>query len=651
MNHPHSAPRVRSILSAAILLALSNTVNAQEASDEPTIVVSAARSAQVVTDALPHTTLIDRATIEQSPAADVVGLLKMQSGLSITQSGTSGSLSGVRIRGGETSHTLILLDGVPMNSLSAGSHASLEQIPLSSIERIEIVRGNVSALYGSQAVGGVIQIFTRKPNGNDATIRVAGGNRGQRQVSVQVRGGNEVVQATVGISHDEVRAVSALNADDIAKVNPFHSVNPDKDDYKNDSANAHIRYRPNANNEFGLRFLESRGENNNDNQYAVNNAGIQYNKTRVQNITLYANNQLTANWKSNLRLSQFTDRAYDRYDEAVSYPDFYDSGELHYQTRTRELAWQNNIYSTVGEFVVGISRKQQKLSSDAVYAQTQRTTDSAWLGYNLDQARHHLQLNARTDKLSNVGRENTGSINYGFDVSDKVKLFAGYSNGYAAPDFAQLYYPGYMGCPNDTWGCAKNEKVLIPTSNPNLKPEHANYAQVSVQYDHGDYGVRATYFDTRYRDKIALQSSFPKIPININRARAQGVEWHGWYNANGWNVNSSLTYQEVTNRATDEHLLRQPRILASLGLGKSWGKWHGQLDWQLQGSSVDEANYKKVKVAGYGVVNAALTYAPMSNVKLGLSVGNLFNRHYQTVYGYNSMPRNVLLSLQYQPKW
>lgn len=626
MSHPYLAPRAPfsiSILTAALLCSWSAVAQTQLEAEEPTIVVSAARSEQVVTDALPHTTLIDRATIEQSPASDVVGLLKTQAGVSITQSGTSGSLSGVRMRGGETSHTLILLDGVPMNSLSAGSHPSLEHISLSSIERIEIVRGNVSALYGSQAVGGVIQIFTRKPNGNDATIRVAAGSHGQRQASVQVRGGNEVVQATVGISHDQVKAVSALNAADIAKINAYQTVNPEKDGYKNDSANAHIRYRPNANNEFGLHFLESRGKNNYDSQYAANNKAVQYNKTKVQNISLYANNQLNKNWKSNVRLSQFTDRAYDRYDEASSWS----SGESLYQTRTQEAAWQNNIHSNFGEFIVGVSRKQQKLASDTTYDETRRTTDSLWLGYNLDKARHHLQLNARTDKLTKIGRENSGAINYGFDVTDNIKVFAGYSNGYSAPDFAQLYYPNY--------------------SNPNLKTEHGTYVQAGAQYATDAWGGRVTLFETHSRDKIA-SDPVTYLPININRAKAKGVEWHGWYNANGWNIDSSLTYQEVTNRATGARLIRQPRILASVGVGKSWGKWHAQADWQVQGNSTD---VQKTKVAGYGVVNAAVTYSPLTNVKLGLSVGNLFNRHYQTVYGYNSMPRNVLLSLQYQPKW
>ena len=230
-------------------------------------------------------------------------------------------------------------------------------------------------------------------------------------------------------------------------------------------------------------------------------------------------------------------------------------------------------------------------------------------------------------------------------MTDKVKLFAGYSNGFSAPNFNEMFWPGYYFAGS-----------LIPVSNPKLKPEHATYAQAGAQYSDDYLTGRVTYFETHYRDKIAFSSTFPSIPVNVNRAKARGVEWSGSYHRDGWNFDSNLTYQDVKDSATGERFLRQPRILAGLGVGKTWGKWHGQVDWHMQGNVIDQVydtnfNPTKVKVGGYSVVNAALTYAPMSNVKLGLSVGNLFNRHYQTVYGYNSMPRNVLLSLQYQPKW
>lgn len=609
---------VTALFSMAPDKALADDANLSE---EPVIVVSASRSEQVVTDALSHTTVIDRDEIDKSPVSDVMSLLKMQGGLSVTQSGTQGALSGVRIRGGEARHTLILIDGVPMNNLSAGT-AALEQISLASVERIEIVRGNVSALYGSQAVGGLVQIFTRKPNGNDATIRVAGGTGSQAQASIQVRGGNEKIQATFGISHEEVKAISAQNPEQ-SRVEgtyggPDTVANGDKDGYQNESANGHIRYRPNDNHEFGLRFLASYGENSYDNQFSLSPESIQHNKTRLQNVSVYANNQFTKNWQSKVQVSQLTDSSRD-FDSA---PDF-GTGSSFFESKTKEISWQNNIHSKAGEWIVGVSRARQTLSSDVAYDDTERTTTSVWAGYSLDKGRHHLQLNTRHDEITGLDSELTGAVQYGFDVSDKWRLLAEYSNGFSVPNFNELYYPRY--------------------SNPDLKSEHTTYVQLGAQYVSDDFGSRATLFETRYRDKIGTDSE-TYLPINIDRAKARGVEWHGWYNFDGWRIDSSFTYQDVTG----ERLLRQPRILASLGVGKVWGKWGAQVNWQVQDGLLD-VNQKKV--AGYGVVNAAISYAVTPKAKIALRLGNVFDRDYQTLYGYNSMPRNALLSFQYQPSW
>lgn len=580
------------------------------------VVVTAARSEQVVSDALPSTTVITRADIEKAPVSDVVSLLKMQAGVSLTQNGTPGSLAQLRIRGGEARHTLVLLDGVSMAGLSSGT-ASLQELSLAMIERIEIVRGNVSALYGSQATGGVVQIFTRKVgSGQSATVRFAAGSHGQRQASAQVQAGSDKVQATVGISHDEVKAFSNQYP-----TSASSKVNPDKDGYKNDSANASIRYRPDDNNEFGLRFFESRGKNNYDNAYASSKTALQYNKTDAQSLNLYANNRITSNWKSAVRLSQFADSTND-----FDLPASYGTGVSFYKTKTQEASWQNDIHTGVGDFIAGVSRTKQRLTSTTAYDNTVRTTTSLWAGYMLDKQRHHLQLNVRHDKLTGMAGENSASANYGFDIHPNWRVFAGYSNGFSAPTFNDLYYPGY--------------------SNPLLKPEHAIYTQAGVQFSNADFTGRLTGFETLYRDKIGYDANF--LPINIARAKTQGVEWHGAYNRDGWTADVGLTYQEVKNRDTGALLLRQPRVLASIGLGKSWGKWLTQVNWQTQGKMSDVSGKT---MTGYGVVNAAAFYNIRPDLKVGLTVGNVFNRDYKPLYGYNAMPRNALVSLQYQPKW
>ena len=616
-RHARHTPAHFSIQLSLALALSAYAVNAW-ADESPDVVTSAARTPQVVTDALNSTTVITRADIETATVSDVAGLLRQQVGISIRQNGTQGSVTGIAIRGGEPRHTLVLIDGVPLSSLSSGS-AAIEQIPLSMIDRIEVVRGNVSALYGSQATGGLVQIFTRKPtNGSQADIRLAIGDRGQKQASVQMSTGNDKVQLTAGIAHEQVKAVSAQNST---------YVNPDKDGYRNNSGNISVRLTPNERNEFGVHFFQSNGRSEYDNAFNSKTA-IQYNKTKVEQISAYSNNQLTDQWSSQLKLSQMTDRSY-----AVDTPPSWGTGTSLYQTKTQDVSWQNQLATHYGTGIAGVSYTKQKLKSDTEYDKTQRTTKSAWLGYNLDKSRHHLQLNGRFDDVSDVGHYTTGAINYGFDVTPAWRVFAGYSNGFTAPSLNDLFYPG--------------------SENPNLKPEKATYMQVGAQYSEKNYGARVTYFESRYKDKLVWVTTNPKTydgqMRNVDRAKAQGVEVHGWYkNDAGWNVDAGLTYQDVKDSKTGQWLVRQPRVLANLSVGKTWNQWQAQADWQVQSHMKDSGGKS---VAGFGVLNTSVFYSPRKDLKLGLTVGNVFNRKYQPLAGYNAMPRNFLLSVSYKPQW
>ncbi|MFZ1416791.1 MAG: TonB-dependent receptor [Burkholderiaceae bacterium] len=608
----------------SLVLALSAySVHAWAQESAPDVVTSAARTSQVVTDALNSTTLISRADIDSATVSDVASLLRQQVGISIRQNGTQGSVTGVSIRGGEVRHTLVLVDGVPLNTLNFGA-AAIEQVPLSLIDRIEVVRGNVSALYGSQATGGLIQIFTRKTkSGTDADIHLAMGDKGQKQTSIQMSTGNDKVQLTAGIAHEQVKAVSAK-----ADIN----ANIDKDGYRNNSGNISVRFTPNSKNEFGIRAYETHGRVDYD-QLVYKNvspydvdfdksiSSIHYAKTKLQQISGYSNNQITDHWSSQFKISQLTDHRNEFGIVQGQKP-----SESWIETQTQNISWQNQIDLGLGALIAGVGYERQKPKSDAglAFKGNKRINKSAWLGYNLDQGRHHLQLNSRFDKVSNIGGFATGAINYGFDVTQAIRVFAGYSNGFTAPHFNSLY---------SKWG-----------SNPSLKPETATYFQTGAQYVVQNYGARMTYFNTLYRDKIGYTTQY----VNIDRAKSEGVELHGWFNQSGWNVDAGITYQEVTDRKTGDWLLVQPRILANLGIGKSWDQWQAQVDWLAQGKS---KAYGGIVNPGFGVLNASLFYQPRKDLKLGLTVGNVFDRKYEPVAGYNAMPRHFLFSVNYKPQW
>ena len=190
----------------------------------------------------------------------------------------------------------------------------------------------------------------------------------------------------------------------------------------------------------------------------------------------------------------------------VDTPPSWGTGTSLYQTKTQDFSWQNQLSTGYGVGIAGLSYTKQKLNSDT-YDKTQRTTKSAWLGYNLDKNRHHLQLNGRFDDVSDVGKYTTGAINYGFDVTPHGVCLRDTATAFTAPSFNYLYYP-YSG-------------------NSDLKAEKATYVQSGRAIRTKDYGARVTYFETRFRTRLYRMPARTGFRNNVDRAKAQGVELHG----------------------------------------------------------------------------------------------------------------------------
>ena len=165
------------------------------------VVVTATRNSQLLGSALPFTSVINRDDIERSQATDLVTLLQREAGLQRTQNGGIGSVSSVFIRGAASLQTLILVDGVPQNKQDASGAVSLEHVMLENVERVEIVRGNVSAIYGSGAIGGVIQIFTKTGSREPlASVSAQVGPRATRKLSGNFSGSVGNTAISVGVS-------------------------------------------------------------------------------------------------------------------------------------------------------------------------------------------------------------------------------------------------------------------------------------------------------------------------------------------------------------------------------------------------------------------------------------------------------------------
>lgn len=606
----------RSALSVAAFACLSSTslglllashgVQAQTASLGETV-VSASRTEQRVQDALPATTLISRSDIERAQTPDLPTLLKRVTGVQITQNGGQGTVSSAFIRGAESRHTLVLVDGVPVNNLNF-STAALEHLPLANVDRIEVVRGNVSALYGSAALGGVIQIFTRDSAGSPrAGVMVQAGSNGL--ADMQAGAGVKLASGTRLSADVEVLRNKGFNAIDQTER---PGTNPDRDGYSRRSLSAGISQDISAG-RLGLTVRESRGTTAYDNQFGPAGQADE-SKFVLQGAALNGQFRLS----SDLTLDASVASSADKLNAALTaFPFFVNSFGTSASTG---LTWKLRPGQSL---TAGLEGTRQRIESDTVYNQSSRRVTSSRVGYQGEYERHSVQINLRHDSYSDFGSANTWYVGYGLRFTPAWRMSASASTGFNAPTFNDLYFP-FGG-------------------NAALRPERVKSAELALQYVEGSHDFRLTLFDSRFRDLIANNAFF--VRVNVDSARNQGAElsWTGRFGAT--TARAGFTAQDPTDRTTDKRLARRAASLANLGVSHEIGPWGLGADLRYSGARPDGAN----TLGAYSVLDVTTSYRINAQWRAFGRIDNLTDKRYETVYGYNQPRRGVFVGLSWQP--
>ncbi len=592
---------------------------ATETLDE--VVVTATRSEQALTQTLSHTTVITQKEIQASQAADVPALLKGLAGVEISQKGGIGKQSSLFLRGTNFNQTLVLLDGVRINSATTGATA-IDQLMLDQIDRIEVVRGNVSSLYGSEAIGGVIQIFTKRGKGTPSfNANIGAGSHNTQRASAGF--GGEVASTTFNVQ------VSKYKTDGVSAINPAlaTNVNSDKDGYDNTGASVNVGYNFNADHHASVSLFETNGDVQADNSgFSANAADVHTSRTKLSKQSLESANRFTDFWESRLTFAQGVDDL-KSYTNGVSSSSF--------KTRSDQLAWQNKL--KMGEsnvLLIGLERLDQRVSGSTAFSRTERTSDSVFAGYTGNYGVQQVQLNLRSDKYSDFGTANTWLLGYGIDLTEALRMTASLATAYKAPTFNDMYYPldayGYQG-------------------NPNLQPERSHNSELGVHYAVQSQRVDLVYFDNRIRDLIVINNTYTTM-INLNEARSNGVElaYNGQFGDTG--VRLAATRQNPRDVQTGQTLLRRAKDFSSAGVTRQLGALKVGGEWQHSGERADSDinTFARTTLAAYDVVNLTASYALNKRLDLSARVDNLFNRDYMLAHGYNTLGRTVFVGLNYQ---
>ncbi|CAH0649715.1 MULTISPECIES: TonB-dependent receptor domain-containing protein [Pseudomonas] len=615
---------------AALLCAPTLLIAAErdDALKLPDVLISASRQVESRTATSAANTVFTRADIDRLQPTSITDLLSRVPGVQVAPTGGRGSLPGIFIRGTKAAQSLVLVDGVRIANATSGD-SGLQFLDVDQIERVEVLRGSRSAVYGSDAIGGVIQIFTRRNNtpGLQPRLRIAAGSHQTVQRSLGLSGGNDATRFNLGASLDETAGIDSTG--------PSFASDGDHDAYRNQSFNLSLSHTFSERFEAGVNLLDSRGRSEYDNPFGgfdpvtFESFGQKpYTDFSVSSLGSYFAAQLNDAWRSRLELAHSENRDDKR--------DKLSAERFVFNTYRDQLTWQNDL--ALGEqntLLIGGDWYE-----DRVHASTDFTEDSRWNRAVFAQHRYQgeqfsTELGVRHDRNQQFGGQTTwsGSLTVPLNADNDVLL--SYSEGFRAPTFNDLYYPQY--------------------SNPNLDPEHSKSYELQWRSQLATTTrLETSLYRTDLRDAIVFGQD--SIPRNVASARINGLEMALSQQWASWHAQLGMALIDPRDRDTGHTLARRARRTLSLDLDRDFGRFSAGASWQAVSSSYDdEAN--RNRIGGHSLLGLRGSWAASDEVKLEAKLDNVLGRRYsRALYSYEGAyhpyreeGRTVLFSVTWTP--
>lgn len=603
----------------SISAACSSIVLAQTTADqtlEP-VLVTAARSAQKASDVLVDHVVITAEQIRESGQTSLVDLLQTKRSVEVKRNGGAGSDSEVYIRGGNGKQTILLIDGVRSVSSTSGT-ATWSAIPLSQIERVEIVMGPLGSLYGADAVSGVIQIFTKKGSGAPrATFSAGAGTYGEQVVTAGISGsveGEHRVRYSINAAHEKAKGFSSRS---IGK-----DVNSDDDGYSKRSMNGQFSWELAKGHEVGVSFLNSQ----NDGEYDATKFPL-YNSRVISNVDTYAvysRNQITDAWSSLVQLSR-SESKQEQYESAKP--------ELN-NSKQDQLSWQNDIKLGADLLQVLLERREETVFNTTQAKQNRsRSNNSLALAYQLYRGDHLGSASVRYDNSSVYGSNVTGSLGYGYHLSKALRLSGSVGTSFRAPTYNDLYYAPNFG-------------------NPDVKPEKGKNTEIGIYYDDGHSDFSVAYYHNKITDLIEVQKPCADAALgtscssNVNKALLKGVSLSAGTRIADFRVYSTLDWQDPRDLTNNSLIARRARYHGTLGVSHTRGAFKSGADIIYSGYRFDGSKQTK-QLGGYALLNLHASYDLSNDWQLFGRWNNALDKQYELAQGYQTAGSNIFVGVRY----
>ncbi|MBV7480152.1 TonB-dependent receptor domain-containing protein [Pseudomonas sp. PDM31] len=595
----------------------------------PDVLISANRQVEARNDSSAANTVFTREDIDRLQPDSVTDLLRRVPGVQVSQTGGRGSLPGVYIRGTQSAQSLVLVDGQRIGSSTSGD-SNLQHLNIEQVERVEVLRGSRSVIYGSDAIGGVVQIFTRRggEQGLQPRLHMGVGSNQTWESSLGLSGGDEKTRFNLGASLDET-----------AGINRTHESYPsdgDHDEYRNKSLSLSLSHALSDDFEVGANVLNNSGKSEFDNPFGrfdmTTFESVQqqpYSDFDVSSVSSYADARINERWKTRVELGHSENREKTRdklSDERTVFNTYRDS-----------LNWQNDLTLTErNSLMVGGDWYEDRVNSSTAYDEDSRWNRAAFIQHRYQADRFSTELGLRHDDNQQFGSQNTWSGTFTLPLNPDNEVLLTYSEGFRAPTFNDLYYPDF--------------------SNPDLKPETSKSYELQWRSQLSENSrLEASLYRTDLQDAIIFGSN--SRPENVASARINGFEAALKQELFGWQSNLGVAIIDPRDRDTGHTLARRARRTLSLDLDRQFDRLGLGASWQAVSSSYDDVNNQQ-SLAGYALLGLRSSWELNREIQLELKVDNLLDKGYSRAmyshdgnqYGYREEGRAWMFGVSWTPE-
>jgi vitamin B12 transporter len=600
------------VFSTPLVISTAALAQAAPGTAPQTVVITANRTPQALSSVLADISVVDRAEIERSGVTGVADLLARLPGIEFARNGGPGTTTSVFIRGSETRHTAVFIDGVRVDSQATGGPL-WEQIPLDQIDRIEVLRGPAAAIYGSDAIAGVVQLFTRRGQGPARpTASVTLGSYHTAQAQVGVSGATDAFDYALSAAHGRSDGFDSRTA-------AATGHNPDKDGWKRDAVTARAGFQITARHRIDASLLASNLLSGYDgftpglddqNHHALRSGSLSW----------------QGHWNSDATTRLQLGETKSTYESSPSY----------YRTETTlrnySLLHDQRIGSNL--LTATLERLEDELLNPAApFTATlsgKRHQDALGLGWRADFGAHGLQAHIRRDNDSEFGGKSTGSLAWGWAFVPQWRVTASAATSFRAPTLYQRF---------SDYG------------NPKLVPESGRNVELGLRWAAAGSEASLTAWRNKVSNLISFGAAGPCVSafgcyVNVGRAQLEGVTLAGRTSLAGINLHGSVDWHDPRNVDTDKLLQRRARRLATVGADTMLAGWTIGGEVQAAGLRYEDAANAQV-LGGYSLLSLYFSKALMQGLALEARIDNLGDKKYELARTYATAGRNGQVTLRW----